>query len=203
VSHAHPDHFDPRSLNHLQGDPLVLVPHGLGPAAQRSGRRVRALAVGESCAIRDWTVTAVTARHLRWPLRARADAVGYVLEGLSTIYFAGDTGPYPGMAELAGRADLALLPVGRWGPHRSPGHLDPRSAAHVAALIGARVTVPIHWGTLYPRGLHRAWRGPLDRPASEFAAALATEAPECEARILEPGATADVTLPARIRPTRD
>ena len=202
VSHAHPDHFDPRSLRHLRGDPLVVVPHGLGRAAQRTGRRVRALDVGESSTIGDWTVTAVPARHLRWPLHARALAVGYVLEGPTSIYFAGDTAAYPGMAALAGRADLALLPVGKWGPHPSPGHLDPVSAADVAAVIGARVAVPIHWGTLYPRGLHRAWRRPLDRPAPAFAAALAGAAPGCEARVLEPGASAEITLPARAAPDR-
>jgi L-ascorbate metabolism protein UlaG (beta-lactamase superfamily) len=202
VSHAHPDHFDPWSLRHLRGDPLVIVPLGLGRAAQRTGRRVRALAVGESAGVGDWTVTAVPARHPRWPLHARARAVGYILEGPSTIYFAGDTGPYPEMAALRGRADLALLPVGRWGPHRSPGHLDPASAADVAALIEARVAVPIHWGTLYPRGLHRAWPHPLDRPAPAFAAALADVARECEACILEPGSSANVSLPARIGPDR-
>lgn len=197
VSHAHPDHFDPRSLGRLQGDPLVIVPPGLGPATQRTGRRVRSLAVGTSCVVGDWTVTAVPARHLRWPLHARVQAIGYVVEGPAAIYFAGDTGTFPGMAALAGRADLALLPVGRWGPHRSPGHLDPTSAAKAAATIGAQVAVPIHWGTLYPRGLHRAWRGPLDRPARAFASALATVAPACEARVLEPGAATEVSLVVR------
>lgn len=198
VSHAHPDHFDPRSLGRLQGDPLVVVPHGLGRAAQRTGRRVRALHVGESHELGDWTITAVPARHLRWPFEARARAVGYLLEGPASLYFAGDTGFFPGMADLRGRADIALLPIGRWGPHTGPGHLDADGAAAVAALISARVVVPIHWGTLYPRGLDRAYRSPLDRPAVEFGAAMARRAPECDARILVPGEASEVSLPTRV-----
>ena len=197
ISHAHPDHFDPRSLRRLHGDPLVIVPHGLGRAAQRTDRRVRALQVGESYRHGDWTITAVPARHLRWPFEARARAVGYLVEGQSSLYFAGDTGFYPAMADLAGRADVALLPIGRWGPHPGPGHLDPDGAAAVAALVSARVVVPIHWGTLYPRGLDRAYRRPLDQPAIDFGAAMARRAPDCDARILAPGEAAEVSLRAR------
>jgi L-ascorbate metabolism protein UlaG (beta-lactamase superfamily) len=200
VSHAHPDHFDPRSLRRLQGDPLVIVPHGLGRAAQRTDRRVRALEVGESHQLGEWSITAVPARHLRWPFVARARAVGYLMEGPSSVYFAGDTGFFPAMKDLRGRADIALLPIGRWGPHPGPGHLDPDGAAAVAALISARVVVPIHWGTLYPRGLDRAYRRPLDRPAVVFGEAMARRAPACDARILAPGETSDVSLPTPAGP---
>jgi L-ascorbate metabolism protein UlaG (beta-lactamase superfamily) len=199
VSHAHPDHFDIRSLRRLHGDPLVVVPHGLGRATQRAARLVRAVEVGERIAVGPWTVTAVPARHLRWPFEARARAVGYLLEGPTSLYFAGDTGFYTGMADLAGRADIALLPIGRWGPHRGPGHLDPVGAARVAALIRARVVLPIHWGTLYPHGLDRAWRRPLHEPAIAFAAAMAAEAPAAEARVLLPGESTIVRMPIRGR----
>lgn len=195
ISHAHPDHFDLRSLRRLHGDPLVIVPHGLGRAAQRAVRRVRAVGHGEPVAVGGWTVTAVPARHLRWPFEARTNALGYLLEGPTSVYFAGDTGFYPAMSDLIGRADIALLPIGRWGPHRGPGHLDPVTAARVAALIGARFVLPIHWGTLYPQGLHRAWRRPLDEPAIAFAAAMAIEAPESDARVLGPGEATVIELP--------
>jgi L-ascorbate metabolism protein UlaG (beta-lactamase superfamily) len=196
VSHAHPDHFDLRSLRRLHGDPLVIVPHGLGRAAQRAARHVRAVGIGDRVAVGRWTVTPVPARHLRWPFEARTRALGYLLEGPTSLYFAGDTGFYPGMADLAGRADVALLPIGRWGPHRGPGHLDPVTAARVADLIRARIVLPIHWGTLYPRGLDRAWRRPLDEPATVFAAAMATEAPASEPRVLLPGEATVVKIRA-------
>ena len=118
-----------------------------------------------------------------------------MIEGPSSIYFAGDTGFFAGMADLQGRADIALLPIGRWGPHPGPGHLDADGAATVAGLISARVVVPIHWGTLYPRGLDRAYRRPLTLPAVAFAAAMAGRFPGIDARILVPGATTEVSLP--------
>ena len=31
-----------------------------------------------------------------------------------------------------------------------PGHMDPQRAAEAAALLGARLAIPIHWGTYYP-----------------------------------------------------
>ena len=49
------------------------------------------------------------------------------------------------MTELAG-ADIALLPIGGWGP--SVGKLGSRTAARAAAMIRARVVIPIHWGTM-------------------------------------------------------
>ena len=45
-----------------------------------------------------------------------ASAVGYVVRGSRSVYFAGDTDLFPAMAELAGSVDIALLPVGGWGP---------------------------------------------------------------------------------------
>ena len=91
------------------------------------------------------------------------------------------------MSQLAGRVDVALLPVWTWGPHLGPGHLGPRSAAEVLALIGAPVAIPIHWGTLYPRRLHRIWGAPLAEPGDRFAAHAGRLAPRSEVRVLRPG----------------
>lgn len=189
ISHAHPDHFDPGSLRALDGDPLVIVPRGLGGTARRIGLRAREVEVGERVSIGpQWTITAVPARHWRWPAAWRAATIGYLLEGPSGgIYFAGDTGPFPAMEELAGRVDIALLPVGSWGPHLLPGHLSPRAAAEVARRVGARVAIPIHWGTLYPRTLERVLGHRLTEPASRFATWTARLVPELDVRVLQPG----------------
>lgn len=188
VSHGHPDHFDRHSLESLPGNPTIVVPSGLGRRLAGSiGSRVAELAAGDSLAVGGLTVRAVPARHWISPGAARAQPIGYVLDAGPRVYFAGDTGRYPGMSELAGGVDLALLPVWTWGPHLGPGHLGPRAAAEVARDIRAAAVVPIHWGTLYPRHLHRVWRGPLLDPGDRFAAYAKQLAPTVDVRVLRPG----------------
>ena len=199
ISHAHPDHFDPASLRALGGDPLVIVPRGLGGAVRRIGLRAREIVVGEQVSIaRDWAITAVPARHWRWPGALRAATIGYLIEGPHGrgIYFAGDTGPFGAMAELAGRVEIALLPVGSWGPHLSPGHLSPRTAAVAAGRVGARIAIPIHWGTLYPRSLDRVLGHRLTEPASRFVEWAERLVPDLDVRVLQPG---EATLVERQR----
>jgi L-ascorbate metabolism protein UlaG (beta-lactamase superfamily) len=159
--------------------------------------RIREVRIGDVVEHGRWAVHAVRARHWRWPMSPAARSLGYLVEGPLGIYFAGDTGAFRGMRELEGRVDLALLPIGRWGPQPTPGHLTPESAASVAATIGARVVVPIHWGTLYPRGLERLAPGPLREPADRFRRALDREAPGITACLLAPGGSARIRLPAR------
>jgi L-ascorbate metabolism protein UlaG (beta-lactamase superfamily) len=120
------------------------------------------------------------------------------------VYFAGDTGAFPGLDHLAGRVDLALLPVWTWGPHLGPGHLGPRSAAELLARLGAPAAVPIHWGTLYPRRLSRVWDRPLHQPGTSFATHAADTAPGADVRVLRPGDVASITVrrqghPASVR----
>lgn len=196
ISHGHPDHFDLASLGALAGRPLVVVPRGLASRARRAMRGdIVELVAGERIDLGGLAVTAVPAHHWITPGAPRAQPVGYLLDSEACIYFAGDTGRIPAMRRLAGLVDVALLPVWTWGPHLGPGHLGPRSAAQVLADIAPTVAVPIHWGTLYPRQLHRVWRGPLDEPGDRFATHAAALAPGVDVRVLRPGAIATVAPP--------
>jgi L-ascorbate metabolism protein UlaG (beta-lactamase superfamily) len=192
VSHGHPDHFDERSIERLPGHPALVVPRGLGARSRRAARshEVVELGAGESAVAGGLRIEAVPARHWISPGAPRAQPIGYVLDIGARVYFAGDTGRIPAMRESVGRVDLALLPVWTWGPHLGPGHLGPRAAAELARDIGAAAAVPIHWGTLYPRHLHRVWRRPLIEPGDRFAAYAHELAPGIDVRVLRPG---DVT----------
>jgi L-ascorbate metabolism protein UlaG (beta-lactamase superfamily) len=206
VSHAHPDHFDLDSLRRVNGDPLVIVPGGLGRAARRAGRSVREVVAGEVVELSPRgaarsdagpvRVTIVHARHWRWPLQPRARCVGYLVEGSLGIYFAGDTALFPRMDRIAGRVAVALLPVGRWGPHRGPDRLTPASAVEAMRRVGAQAAIPIHWGTLHPPGLAPGRRG---SPAADAGARFATAGAELELgldiRVLQPGEATDFDAP--------
>lgn len=197
VSHAHPDHFDPGSLRQVRAAARLLVPSGLGRAAARVGPPVEEVPVGQSVQVGGVKVTAVPALHWRSPLRRHVTPIGFLIEGSTSIYFAGDTRFFPSMADLAGRVHVAMLPVGRWGPHPGPDRLGPASAARAARVIGASVAIPIHWGTFYPAGFWRIWPRPLREPAARFAAEVAEIAPDIEVRVLEPGVATEIARKPR------
>ena len=196
LSHAHPDHFDRQSLRSLAGDPVVIVPNGLGRVVERMGFVTQELAADDRTVIGGVEVVAVPAHHGRWPRHPTATTLGFLVGGSPSVYFAGDTSAFAGLGALAGRVDVALLPIGSWGPHYAPWHLGPRGAARLADTIGARVVVPIHWGTLYPAGLARVWGSPLERPARRFVEACAALAPATEPRVLGLGERTSIDPPA-------
>jgi L-ascorbate metabolism protein UlaG (beta-lactamase superfamily) len=205
ISHGHPDHFDRESLSAIAGRAVVVVPRGLGAAARRwTGGEVVEMIVGERQRFGDVSIEAVPARHWVTPGSTRARPQGYVMDAGPRIWFAGDTGPLPRDLRPSGEIDVALLPVWTWGPHRGPGHLGPRSAAVLLGEVGARVAIPIHWGTLYPRRLHRLWSAPLTEPGDRFAAHAARLAPQADVRVLRPRETTTIRLTsARSGPSRD
>jgi L-ascorbate metabolism protein UlaG (beta-lactamase superfamily) len=165
----------------------VIAPRGCAPLLRRAGLgEVVEMVPGERHALGEITVEAVAAEHdgRRHPLARRVPALGFLLEGPSRVYFAGDTDLFDDMAALAGRVDVALLPVAGWGPRLPAGHLDPQGAARAAALIRPAVAVPIHWGTMRSIG---AGRGDPRTPALAFAAAVEALGVPVEPRILAPG----------------
>jgi L-ascorbate metabolism protein UlaG (beta-lactamase superfamily) len=190
ISHLHHDHLDLPSLRRLdRGRTRLVVPAGAGRLAAGQGfAELTELAAGETAEIGAARVEAVAAVHggSRHPLGARAEALGFVVEGDGLrVYYAGDTDLFDGMGEL-GPLDLALIPVWGWGPKLGSGHLDPERAAAALALLRPRIAVPIHWGTFFPRLIRdRARR--LTEPPQEFARAAARTAPEVDVRVLATG----------------
>jgi L-ascorbate metabolism protein UlaG (beta-lactamase superfamily) len=190
VSHLHWDHFDLPSLRLLGETTQLIVPRGAAAGLLRQGfRLVNELSPGDCASVGSLRVRATPANHsgIGNPIAPRADALGFVVEGSRTIYFAGDTDLFQGMAKLADGLDAALLPVWGWGPVLGPGHLDPSRAAAALRLLRPRVALPIHWGTLSPIGLARMGGRWLSEPPREFARHAATLAPEVEVRVLAPG----------------
>ena len=194
ISHLHPDHFDPASLRMIDRAAHLIVPQGALRAVTRLGfARVTELAVGETSPVAGIEITATRAEHRRGRLlNRRSEAVGFTIAGTQRVYFAGDTDLYPGMRALAGRLDVALLPVGGWGPRLGPGHLDPDRAAEALTLLEPRVALPIHWGTFHRIGLRRSLRAFMTEPPRAFAREVARRAPTVDVRILEPGAATKV-----------
>lgn len=174
LSHLHADHTHLPSLRLLDPSIPIVTPWGAIdglPALRRFADRLVPLRIGEEIRIGSVTVRAVPARHdgRRWRRGPElAQAIGFVVEGDRRTYFAGDTDLYPGLADHVGPVDIALLPVGGWGPTLGNGHLDPSRAAVVARLVAAGLAVPIHYGTLWPVGLDAVRPRLFFGPGAEF-----------------------------------
>jgi L-ascorbate metabolism protein UlaG (beta-lactamase superfamily) len=195
ISHIHQDHLDLPSLRRLPHRVPLVGPRGSAGTLLRAGRReVHELAVGESIEFGRVRVTAVPAAHegRRWPRGPDGETIGYLVTGPARAYFAGDTGLFPGMRELAVGLDLALVPIWGWGPKLGEGHLNPSQAAEALALLRPRYAVPIHWGTIYPIGLRRIRPKPLTEPGAIFAREAGKLAPEVDVRVLAPGETLEI-----------
>jgi len=188
VSHSHWDHLDVRSLRLLEPETRLVVAAGAVPWLGRRGfrRSVEAVDVGDELRVGPVVVRATPAVHGR-----PGSAVGFLFEGSSTVYFAGDTDIFPEMEGLADPLDLALLPIWGWGPSLGPGHLDPERAAEAVRLLRPRVVIPIHWGTFHPIGMGR--RSFLDTPPVTFERLVRERAPDVEVLTVPPGG--EVALP--------
>jgi L-ascorbate metabolism protein UlaG (beta-lactamase superfamily) len=182
ISHLHWDHLDFPSLRDLSHRTPLIAPAGAETWLRASGfRHVQGIGVGETLEVGGVRIEAVPALHsgFRPPLGPTAPALGFVLRGSRTVYFAGDTDLFDGMTTLRGAVDLALIPVWGWGPTLGRGlHLDPLRAAEALRRIRPRAAVPIHWGTYWPHAMGPLFAERLVEPPAAFVEYAAELAPD-------------------------
>ncbi|MFF9037502.1 MBL fold metallo-hydrolase [Streptomyces sp. NPDC014892] len=185
VSHLHADHLHVPSLARLAPGTRVVVPKGAPrqvPGLRRLAHlRLSEAVPGDQVRVGDLVVRAVSARHdgRRLPVGPhRSPALGFVVEGEARTYFAGDTGLFETMSKEVGPVDVALLPVGGWGPYLGEGHLDAGRAAEALALLAPRSAIPVHYGTYWPIGMDAVRPHEFHAPGEEFVRLAAARAPE-------------------------
>ena len=195
VSHLHSDHLHVPSLRRVAPDAHVIGPHGSRAVIRGAASRVREAVPGDTIERGGLTIRVVRAehdnkRHNRSSVTG--DPLGYLVESEgSRIWFAGDTALFDTMAAFA-PVDLAIVPIGGWGPSLEPDeHMGPEHAAEAVRLTQARYVVPMHYSTFWPIGLRHVHRPSFHRyfiePAERFRAALETT--DAEAWILTVGET--------------
>lgn len=162
ISHSHYDHCDLPTLKKLQERHHPKIIAGLGTRAFLEKHGLR------NVVELDWwqrekvssesTVLFTPAQH--WSNRSLRDRNrllwgSFVIEGpAGRIYFAGDSGFGPHLAEIRRRTGpmrLALLPIGAYRPEwfMSPHHMSPREAVMAHKILDARTSVAIHYGTFH------------------------------------------------------
>ena len=181
VSHLHHDHLHLRSLGRFARELPIVVPRGGERLLRDLGLdRVVPAAPGETLELAGARITVLPATHdgSRGPgSSATGPALGYRVDAADrSLWFPGDTEVREDMADV-GHVDLALVPVGGWGPTLEDGHMSPVDGARAVGLVGATTAVPVHWGTFWPIGLRHARRANHHRlfttPGERFVAALA------------------------------
>ncbi len=160
VSHNHYDHLDVATLHRVQwrNAPRIVTPLGNSLLMSRVGIRGateldwwRSVRVAEHV-----DVTCVPSQHFcarGLSDRNRALWGGFVIATRSgNAYFAGDSGwgsHFERIRERFRSIRLAMLPIGAYLPRwfMRPAHIDPAEAVEAHKVLGADVSVPMHYGT--------------------------------------------------------
>jgi L-ascorbate metabolism protein UlaG (beta-lactamase superfamily) len=188
ISHNHYDHLDAPTLRPLARDTPVVVPCGLGRWFRRRGfTSVTELDWWQSVRVGALEVTFVPAHH--WSRRGLFDHCATLWGGLvltlpggTRVYHAGDSAYGPFFASIGARypgIDVAMLPIGAYSPRWFMGnmHVDPEEAVQAGCDVGARVMVPMHWGTF--RLSREPALEPIERIRAAWAAAGRDPADTC------------------------
>ena len=159
ISHNHYDHLDRATIRKLGNGPTYFVPLGVKRWLRKWGIR------SENIVELDWwqqfelnglTFVCVPSQHFSG--RSLNDTnrdlwSGWVIQGQTQrVYFAGDTGYFPGFKEIGerlGPIDVAIIPIGAYLPRwfMKTVHVDPKEAAQAFLDIGTKIMIPMHWGT--------------------------------------------------------
>ncbi len=159
VSHAHFDHLHKPSLKVLQARGGIVVPRGSASLVRRLGfPAVHELKVWDAIEFNSMNVIHTPSHH--WGARylhdVHRDYGGYLIEsGGKSVFHCGDSAWFDGFAEIGRRhqnIDVALMPIGAYdAPSGRDVHMNPEEAVRAFAELGAKVMIPMHYGT-FPLG---------------------------------------------------
>ncbi|RKN41351.1 MBL fold metallo-hydrolase [Streptomyces hoynatensis] len=181
ISHDHYDHLDMPTVRALiASDAVFAVPLGVGAHLEHWGvpaGRIRELDWYETTRVGGLTLTATPGQHFCGRgLRnlGRTLWASWAVAGPGhRIFHSGDTGYFPGFAEIGSRLgpfDATMMQIGAYSEAYWPDiHMTPEEGvrAHVDLSGGTPhgVLLPIHWGT-FNLALH-PWDEPAERTVGE------------------------------------
>ncbi|OKI01318.1 MBL fold metallo-hydrolase [Streptomyces sp. CB02923] len=199
ISHDHYDHLDMPTVKALiRTGTRFVVPLGIGADLELWGvpaERITELDWHESAAVGELTLTATPAQHfcgrgLRGPQHTLW--ASWVVAGpANRVFHSGDTGYFPGFAEIGaehGPFDATMIQIGAYSEFWPDIHMTPeeglRAHADLSQGSPAGALLPIHWGTfnLAPH----AWSDPVERTVAAAREAGAKVAAPLPGKPFEP-----------------
>lgn len=158
VTHAHFDHLHKPSLKVLQAREGIVVPRGSARLVRRLGfPAVHEMKIWDAITFDALEITHTPSHH--WGARylhdTHRDYGGYVIRTANkSIFHCGDSAYFDGFREIGRRQeiDVALMPIGAYeAPSGRDVHMNPEQAVQAFADLGAKVMIPMHYGT-FPLG---------------------------------------------------
>lgn len=154
VSHAHFDHLHKRSLKGIDARDGVIVPRGSGNLVKRLGfGSVHEMKIWEEDYHSGLRVLHTPSHH--WGARfghdTHRDYGGFLVASEKrSVFHCGDSAYFGGFQKIGAREDIdiALMPIGAYEPPSGREvHMTPEEALTAFEDLGARLMVPMHYGT--------------------------------------------------------
>jgi len=154
VSHAHFDHLHKKSLKKVEASGGIVVPRGSGSLVKRLGfSSVREMKIWEEEQIAGLRVLHTPCHH--WGARfghdTHRDYGGFIVASEKrSIFHCGDSAYFNGFKKIGAREDIdiALMPIGAYEPPSGRDvHMTPEQALDAFEDTGARLMIPMHFGT--------------------------------------------------------
>lgn len=172
ISHDHYDHLDMPTIVALEARaPRYFVPLGVGAHLESWGvpaHRIEELDWWDERRVGPLRLVATPARHFSGRSLTDRDATlwaGWAIVGpRHRVFFSGDTGMFPGFAEIGRRLgpfDVCLVESGAYDAMWADVHVGPEQAIDAHRALRGDVFFPVHWGT-FDLSLH-SWTEPIER----------------------------------------
>ena len=145
ITHAHSDHFDPKSIERAAGRNTVFVaPAGMAQEVQKAvrGARVVPMTPGDQQDIDGISIQAVPAYNRLKPFHPKRNGWnGYIvtMDGVR-YYVAGDTDALKELQSVS--CDVALVPIG------GTFTMTAKEAAKLINEIRPQAVIPTHYGSI-------------------------------------------------------
>ena len=171
-SHDHYDHLNEYTVKALRDRvPLFIMPLGLGAHLESWGvspERIMEMDWWDEVMVGQVKLVCTPSRHFSGRFLNDRNATlwsSWAFIGQEQrAYYSGDTGMFPGFAEIGERLgpfDITMMETGAYNQDWPDVHMGPEQAIQAHQMVRGNLFVPVHWAT-FALAFH-GWTEPVER----------------------------------------